>query len=472
MSGQIPEDMIMHTYEKRHRPGRKLILPCLLLCMAALTGCAMTPRFTTAKELLARHRQIQERFAETGSEAEGATETSAAADDPENLTEKGAAGLETPESIPEGISEGADAAGSSMAAGSTGEENAAEANDQLSGTGRAEDALENPADAEKAPDGAGLSGAGAAAAEQEVYTSGAWYLIPGRKLTYAYPLTRPARSLYLLSYRLARMLETYEGTWSAAVRDLSSDEKVVINDVPMPSASIMKLFILGSLYEDIRLGLVERTEELVQRMKSMISASSNTDANEIIRILGQGDYAAGVAHINDYIFRSGYSENTRIYNPFQEESLILDAEHVNQTTAEDTAELLERIYRRTFANRRSCNEAEQMLLESTTRYKLPSALPDTVSVANKTGETDEIENDAILVFGSVYDYVLTVFSTDWTDKQQAQRRFKEISAEVFLYFSDEDYAGKYFPYYPERSEVSVNVMGDSRVEAVGQNMEG
>jgi len=429
--------------EKKNVPGSMLVLPGILLCIVSLTGCAMTPRFVTAKELLARSRSMQEALTETVPEDEGTAAESLSGD-----------------AFPESVSEGS---GGDEGGFSTAEE----AGENLIQAGTE---TKQPDETKKVSPAAGetdVKDAKTVEAVQEIYTPGAWYLIPGRKLTYAFVLERPAHTLNLLAFRLNRFFGSYEGTWSAAVRDLSTDEKLVVNDVPMPSASIMKLFILGSLYEDIRLGRVERTEELVQRMKGMISASSNTDANEIIRILGEGDHAAGVAHVNDYIRRSGYSDDTRIYNPFQEESLILDAEHTNQTTADDTAELLERIYRRTFGNRRVCSEVEQMMLESTTRYKLPSALPDSVSAGNKTGETDEIENDAMVVYGPVHDYILTVFSTDWSDKQLAQKRFREISAEVFSYFADEDYAGKFFPYYPE-----ISTAEEERFETVGQNLEG
>ena len=429
--------------EKGNVPGSMLALPGILLCIASLTGCAMTPRFVTAKDLLERSRSMQEALTESALEDE-------------SMAEEALIGEAYPESVSEGSGGYGDGSGAAEDAGENRTQAGAETNLPEETTDGSSDVDETDAQDAKTVE-----------AVQEIYTPGAWYLIPGRKLTYAFALKRPAHTLNLLTCRLERLLGSYEGTWSAAVRDLSTDEKLVVNDVPMPSASIMKLFILGSLYEDIRLGRVERTEELVQRMKGMISVSSNTDANEIIRILGEGDYAAGVAHVNDYICRSGYSDQTRIYNPFQEESLILDAEHTNQTTANDTAELLERIYRREFGNRRVCSEVEQMMLESATRYKLPSALPDSVSVGNKTGETDEIENDAAVVYGPVHDYILTVFSTDWADKQQAQRRFREISAEVFSYFADEDYAGKFFPYYPEMSAVE-----DEGLEAVGQNLEG
>ena len=253
-------------------------------------------------------------------------------------------------------------------------------------------------------------------------------------------------SIALLSYSLDQMLETFDGTWSVCVRDLQTGEQLLINDVAMPSASEMKLFILGCVYEDIRTGALERTGELVEWMYNMIRVSSNESANRILQTMGNGDYAAGIEHVNAYIRAAGYSENTHAYNPFNDPSIVVNPEQTNQTSAADVAELLERIYRRQFATHTACNEAEQLMTEQEIRFKIPSVIPDNCIVANKTGETDTIENDAALVFTHSGDYIITVFSTEWADKKTAQERIKAISAEVYAWHDDPEYALRLFPW--------------------------
>ena len=450
-----------HRKQAQRKFSRVAAVAAVVSTLLFLNGCAMTPRFVTAEDMLKLHRarmQAGEPLSEgaPGKESLGTQEGA-------SWEQPGKASLEE-RSLEEAVSE-------------TGipEEALSETGVSLESLSESETAGENeqPTGKTGAPGKQGATGTPGAdskdAASHMAYMDAAHYLIPGWAMTAQVNLPRPERRLSVLTARLTHLLDGYDGTWSATVRDLSSGEKLLINDGPMPSASDIKLFILGSLYEDFRTGRITRTAELVERMKNMISASSNTDANEILRILGQGDYAAGIAHVNDYIRRSGYSKDTIAYNPFQEESLILDKKHSNQTTANDTAEILERIYRRTFAPRNACAEVEQMLLNGTTRYKLPSALPEGISAGNKTGETDEVENDAMVVYTSKGDYILAVFSTGWKDKSAAQHRFKEISAEVYRYFSDEAYVDGIYPYLEKPAWQDNMLLWEGEEETLGTN---
>ncbi len=253
------------------------------------------------------------------------------------------------------------------------------------------------------------------------------------------PLTVPPKSIKTLGVHLEDLLTGYDGSWSIYIKDLSNGDNLTIYDKPMKSASIMKLFILGAVYASIDANTLERTDELTGLMSSMISASSNSAANALIMRLGQGDFQRGIDTVNAYIQRSGYSRDTVLHNGFQEESLILDPRHTNQTSAQDVGLLLERIYHRSFGRRAVCNEIETWLLAQETRYKIPKALPGDVLVANKTGETDEVENDCATIYTPSGDYILCVFSSDWADKSLAQSRVTELSGAVYSYFSDEHY---------------------------------
>ena len=268
------------------------------------------------------------------------------------------------------------------------------------------------------------------------YLSGAQLLCPGYIVPPHHALPQPERSLRLLRQSLESMLSAYDGTWSIAVKDLTTLEELVINNCEMPSASTLKLFILGCVYEDIANGTLERTEELVARMNDMIRVSSNDAANRLIAQLGKDDYQAGIDRINRYIEEHGYSEYTRAYNPFQDQSLKLDPDHTNTTCVSDCCLLLERIYRRQFGSRKVCNETEDMLLGQETRYKIPRGIGENSLVGNKTGETDEIENDIALVYTPAGDYIVCIFSTGWRDKKEAQAHFPELSAKIYSYFMD------------------------------------
>ena len=92
------------------------------------------------------------------------------------------------------------------------------------------------------------------------------------------------------------------------------------------------------------------------------------------------------------------------------------------------------------------------------KWKIPSALPEGVTSANKTGEMPEgyglgcIENDIAIVFSDRGDYVLTVLSNELGGRNdEAQQTIQEISAYTWEWMdehrnaktNDDHGAGKY-----------------------------
>lgn len=270
-----------------------------------------------------------------------------------------------------------------------------------------------------------------------------FYTIPGLEVS------PPENSMQILRASLLNMLSSFDGDWSVYVKNLNTGETMSINDTAMPSASIMKLFVMGTVYRAIETGELQRTDHLMSLMTDMISYSSNEDANALLSILGDGSYAAGIARVNEYIRSEGYSEKTHQYNGFQNEATVVDPDHFNHLCASDCGMMIEKIYHRTFGTRKVCNEIESMMLNQQTRYKIPAAIGDRAQVGNKTGETDDTENDVAIVYTSTCDYIICVLSSHWESKDQAQHRIQSVSSEVFSYFTDPDYVTKHFRYSKE-----------------------
>lgn len=253
------------------------------------------------------------------------------------------------------------------------------------------------------------------------------------------PLPEQVKDIETLEQRLTALTQSYSGNWSVYVKNLTTDESFSIQDVPMKSASVMKLFILGTVYEAMENGELERTSEITDLITSMICDSSNEASNRLLSILGDGSYADGIAKVNSYIDRSGYSSSTHEYNGFDNSDTICDPDHFNQVSARDCGELLERIYHREIFSRQICNEIESLMLNQHTRYKIPAGLPEGVETGNKTGEMDTVENDVAVIYGTYGDYILCVLSNDWNSKDEAISHIQEISSIVYDFFDDASY---------------------------------
>lgn len=253
------------------------------------------------------------------------------------------------------------------------------------------------------------------------------------------PLPKQAKTIQTLEMRLNALIEAYSGNWSVYTKNLTTEESFVIQDVPMKSASVMKLFILGTVYEAISNQELERTSEITDLMTNMICDSSNEASNRLLALLGSGSYADGIEKVNSYISLHGYSSLTHEYNGFDNSDTICDPNHFNQVSARDCGIFLERVYHRQLASRRICNEIEAVMLNQHTRYKIPAGLPEGVEAGNKTGEMDTVENDAAIIYGDYSDYILCVLSNDWNSKDEAISHIQEISSVVYDFFNDASY---------------------------------
>lgn len=249
-----------------------------------------------------------------------------------------------------------------------------------------------------------------------------------------YPLSRLPKDMHALYRQLKEQVAAYDGTWSVYVQNLTTGQALVVNDSALRSASVMKLFIMGSVYEAFDRGDLPRNEDTVYLLRSMIINSSNESSNRLLTLLGGGDIAEGVAKVNEFIYLRGYSDGTIEYNGFEDPAASLDPSHPNVIMAKDVGLLLSRVYNRTFLSRKVCNEIEQMMLEQATRYKIPRGLPEGVECGNKSGETDTIANDAAVIYGPTTDYILVVLSNDWSSEDTANAQIAEVSAAVYAFF--------------------------------------
>ena len=272
-------------------------------------------------------------------------------------------------------------------------------------------------------------------------------------------LPNPQRSLNMLETVLTRQIAGYEGSWSVYLRDLSAVgavSSIGVNVMPVKSASVMKLFIMGAAYDAIDNHTLARTDEVISRISGMIRSSSNTDANLLLEILGGGSIREGIREVNNYINRSGASGYTRLYNGFDNDDYLFDPENNNTVYPPDCADLLEKIYHRTFSTRKVCNEIENLMIEQETRYKIPKGVAnvsDGVTIGNKTGEMDGVENDVAIVYSPACDYILCVFSSGWSDKDTALTQIQNISEQVYRYYNDSRWLSKTVHLLPEKTGV-------------------
>ena len=235
------------------------------------------------------------------------------------------------------------------------------------------------------------------------------------------------------------LLPTDNGTWSVYVCNLAKNTDGAINDQQMQAASLIKLYIMGAVYEDYdSLSSTYGKDTLDNALNSMITVSDNNAANTLVNYLGGGDDAAGMARVNKFCQDHGYTSTS------MGRLLLADNSNGdNYTSVKDCGKFLKTIYQtdKGVSTEDTLAGAEYMyhLLKMQTRTnKIPAQMPDGVKVANKTGELDNVENDAGIIYDTAkgIDLVVCFMSQDLNDTAAAQSVITQDSRMIYGYYNE------------------------------------
>lgn len=237
-----------------------------------------------------------------------------------------------------------------------------------------------------------------------------------------------------LEAELTHRINSYSSQWSLYLKDLSTGNIISINERPQESASLIKLYVMGAVMQHIQDGELEMNDTIRGLLNEMITVSDNSATNELVRYLDPDrNHKSGMEKVNAFIDAQGF-DNTHEYNGLEDSSLWYSIDTPNTTSTRDCGRLLERIYRGEFVSHLASREMENLLLSQEVTYKIPSTIPSESTVANKTGETSDCENDAAIVYTSKGDYILCIMSCGLSSKSSAVTYLREMSSLIYNYF--------------------------------------
>ena len=228
------------------------------------------------------------------------------------------------------------------------------------------------------------------------------------------------------------------GDWGCYVCNLAEGTEGAFGDQPMQSASLIKLFIMGAVYEKYdELAASYGADSLNSLIHAMIIVSDNDAANKLTTYLGGGDSTAGRAAVDAFCKEHGY-------NGTHMGRLLLAPNDVddNYTTVTDCGHLLRAIYEVSNGTKKDstlqhCNEMYDHLKAQTLRNKIPAQMPAGVKVANKTGELGTVENDAGIIYDTgKTDCVIVFMSENLSAAGQAQVTIASSSVGIYNYFNE------------------------------------
>ena len=266
-------------------------------------------------------------------------------------------------------------------------------------------------------------------------------------------------------------LPASNGDWAVYVCDLKTRSEGSINDHRMQAASLIKLYIMGAVYENYDALIAQYGQDTIDAsLYSMITVSDNDAANALTTYLGSGDSSAGMQIVNNYCLAHGYTTSSM-------GRLLLHSNEFgdNYTSVENCGKLLKMVYwdgylqkipenrdtdekttesdlqseqvteniasteddtdeittENTTALTPHASDMFALLCAQTRRHKIPAQLPDGVRTASKTGELDDVENDAAILYDTDNDLIIVFMSEHLSDCGAAQSTIASLSRQIY-----------------------------------------
>lgn len=226
-----------------------------------------------------------------------------------------------------------------------------------------------------------------------------------------------------LKQELSTAMSGYDGDWSLYFEDYNSGEIISINSHKVYSASLIKLFVIQTVYQSVYDGEMSDTPETEELLRRMITYSDN-DAWEILaRKLGGGSYTAGMNKVTKTAAAAGFADTGQFFEG--------NHKNYNFTSVNDCGTYLHRVLAGELVSAEYSEKILEYLKKQQVRYKIPAGVPEGVAVANKTGELEYMQGDAAIVFAPSGPYILVIAADNLVNIGQAQQRIRDLSAAVY-----------------------------------------
>lgn len=232
-----------------------------------------------------------------------------------------------------------------------------------------------------------------------------------------------------LEKQLRSAIRGYSGTWTIYVKNLDTNESICINNKKIYAASLIKLYAMSAAYEKIEQGKL-RESSISSTIRSMISVSSNDAFNTVVKRIGK-------TYINKWCKNNGYTGTRQIHglSPSSNNSGLRTGSGSNVTTVKDCGLLLESIYRGTCVSKSASKKMLGHLKAQQRRSKIPAGIPSGVTVANKTGETNDTTHDAAIVYSKGADYIICVMARCPGHAWYSARNIPRLSRITYNFFN-------------------------------------
>lgn len=251
----------------------------------------------------------------------------------------------------------------------------------------------------------------------------------------------------------------YRGRVGICLKDLHTGKTWEYNpDKLFPSASLIKVPIMASVFEKIRLGAITLDTQITLTRRERVGGSgslkwvrdgTSLSVMELIyKMITESDNTAtrmlidyvGMPYLDSQFRRLGL-----VYTNITQEGMSLTGGRVkreNYTTAREMASLLERIYEGKLVNREASEFMLDVLKHTKSRSRLRKGLPMGWEIGHKTGLLRRACHDVGIVFSPRGDYVIAVLTSEAPNYTAAKNFISKVAKVTYRYYKiDPEYSG-------------------------------
>ncbi len=235
------------------------------------------------------------------------------------------------------------------------------------------------------------------------------------------------------------------------IKDLSDGETFCHEEIrQVPSASLIKMYILIEAFKRIKEGTLTLEEEIAvheedvaafsvlqflkprayqleELLRLMIVYSDNTATNVLIDFFGMDS-------LNQLMQQIGCK--TSVIQRKMMDFAAAGEGRQNYTSVSDMANLLERMYRGKLLGQPFDEQMLEIMKGQADEEAMRRHLPDEIVIARKSGELAALDHDMAIVYTEQRDYIYVFFSWETGDNNCGRRVLAETSKLVFDYFRD------------------------------------
>lgn len=248
---------------------------------------------------------------------------------------------------------------------------------------------------------------------------------------------------------ILREINSVEEKVSIVIKDLTRDQWIFKYDENrvFPSASIIKILIMaealnqverGEYFLDQKIKIKEtdrveyslitelRLEEysFIDLITLMIILSDNTATNVLIDLLGFEEINQMAMELN--------LKDTVLKRKMMDFNAAKEGKE-NLTSPIDMAILMEKIYKGSIINPKSCEIMIEILSKQKHKDRLQRYILDEIAIAHKTGELSGLNHDIGVFYLENIDYLIGIFTTNGKDDLDGKRTIGRISKLVYDY---------------------------------------